>query len=57
MGTPSGLSYHNVVGHKYGKSNIPPGTASFYIMIGIVLILILHIFTGTQDTDSSKEGN
>ena len=33
------------------------GTASFYIMISIVLFQILHIFTGTKDTNSSKEGN
>ena len=57
MGTPPDLSQHNVVGHKYQKSDIPPSTASFYIMIGIVLFLILHIYTGAKDTNSSKEGN
>ena len=24
MGTPPGLSLHNVVGHKHGKSKTPP---------------------------------
>ena len=31
------------------------GTASFYIMNGIVLFLI-HIFTVTKDTNSSQKG-
>ena len=32
-----------------------PITASFYIMNGIVLFLILHMFTGTKGTNSSKK--
>ena len=40
-----------------GKVTYLPSTASSYQMIGIVLFLILHIFTGTKDTNSSKDRN
>ena len=32
------------------------GTASFWAMNGTVLLLILHIYTGTKDTSSSNKG-
>ena len=47
-----------MVKHGQLSEELPTlGTASFYIMISIFLFLILHIFTGTKDTNSSKEGN
>ena len=47
METPPSLIYHNVVGHKHGKSGTP-STTSFYIMNGMFLFLILHIFKGIK---------
>ena len=45
-----------MVKHKHGKSYTPLILPVFVcVMNGIVLFLILHIFTGTKDINSSKK--